>query len=179
LISRWGRTKTAYTNARRLIRLNIVCFGLILFLISHSSVFAKQDGVPHFDIEHTCRAARSYAGADKEVAYKGCLKDEADAREQLAQKWTSFKSADRSDCVLQGSEPMPSYVELLTCLEMSAEVGVLNAPNGARGNKALGSVRQNPLGLGQGGPPSGTPAPTPEMPVPTPENGGLGSGPIN
>jgi hypothetical protein len=151
----------AYTNARRLIRLNIVCLGLILFLISHSCVFARQDGVPHFDIEHTCRAARSYAGTDKEGAYKGCLKDEADAREQLAQKWTSFKSADRSECVLQGAEPMPSYVELLTCLEMSADVRALNAPNGARGNKALGSVHRSPLGPGQGGLPS-------EMPVQTP-----------
>jgi hypothetical protein len=35
-----------------------------------------------------------------------------------------LKSADRRD------------VELLTCLEMSAEVGALNAANGARGNKA-------------------------------------------
>ena len=147
-------------------RKNIVCLGSILFLIPHCSVLAKQKAVPHFDIEHTCRAARSYAGLDKEVAYKGCLKDEADAREQLAQKWTSFKAADRSDCVLQGAAPIPSYVELLTCLEMSAEVGALNSANSARGNKALGSVRPNPLGPGEGGPLSETPAPTPE-------NGGL------
>lgn len=94
------------------------------------------------------------AVVDKEVAFKGCLKDEADAREQLVQKWMSFKSADRRD------------VELLTCLEMSAEVGALNAANGARGNKALGSVRQVPLGPGHGSPPNETPAPTPK-------NGGL------
>ncbi len=93
---------------------------------------AKQSGVPRFDIAHTCREARSYAGADKEVAYTGCLKDEADAHDQLAQKWTQFKQADRRDCAAQGAAPMPSYVELLTCLEMSAEAETLDAPKGAR-----------------------------------------------
>ncbi len=146
----------------RLAWVNIIVLFSISFLIPQCRALAKQDGVPHFNIERTCREARAYTGADKEVAYKGCLKDEADAREQLAQKWTGFKQADRRDCVLQGAAPMPSYVELLTCLEMSEEVEALNAPDGRRGNKIRGSARQTPPGPTQGASPGEIPAPLPE-----------------
>ncbi|HMF06104.1 MAG TPA: hypothetical protein VKE72_03715 [Methylocella sp.] len=142
---------------------HIVWLAAALCLIPHCRASAKPDGVPHFNMERTCREARAYAGADKEVAYKGCLKDEADAREQLTQKWTGFKQADRRDCVMQGAAPMPSYVELLTCLEMSAEVGALNAPESARGKKPHGPAHQT------------LPAPAEvapaETPVPPVENG--------
>jgi hypothetical protein len=143
----------------RLTWLNIIASVSISFLIPQCRALAMQDGVPHFNIERTCREARTYAGADKEVAYKGCLKDETDAREQLAQKWTSFKAADRRDCVMQGAAPMPSYVELLTCLEMSAEVEALDAPVGVRANKTRGSPRQTSSEPAPGLPPGDTPAP--------------------
>ena len=121
-----------------------------------------QDGVPHFNIERTCREARTYAGADKEVAYKGCLKDEADAREQLAQKWTRFQQVDRRDCVMQGAAPMPSYVELLTCLEMSAEVEALDALQSVRSKKTPPSAQQTSPGPAETTPPGGMPAPPAE-----------------
>jgi hypothetical protein len=143
----------------RLNWINIIASVSISYLIPHCRALAMQDGVPHFNIERTCREARAYSGADKEVAYKGCLKDEADARAQLAQKWTGFKQADRRDCVIQGAEPMPSYVELLTCLEMSAEVEALHAPGSVRGNKTRGSARQTLPGPAEPAPPSETPAP--------------------
>jgi hypothetical protein len=138
-------------------RMNIIALASLSFLSLHSQALEMPKGLPHFNIERTCREARAYAGADKQVAYKGCLKDEAEARLQLAQKWTRFKQADRSDCVIQGAAPIPSYVELLTCLEMSAEVEGLNAPDGMRGNWARGSARQSPPGPAQGIPPNEAP----------------------
>ncbi len=124
--------------------MNIVASVSISLLIPHERPLAMEEGVPRFNIERTCREARAYAGADKEVAYKGCLKDEADAHDQLVEKWMRFAQRDHRDCTAQGAAPMPSYVELLTCLEMSADVETLDAPKGARGDRS-GPARE---GLG-------------------------------
>ena len=95
-----------------------------------SEAFAKAEDVPRFDITHTCAEARAFAGSDKDLAYKGCVKDENDAMAELKRKWSHFKPQDRRDCVAQGRSPMPSYVEILTCLEMSEEASELYNPNG-------------------------------------------------
>lgn len=109
-------------------RADALALSLISLLFLCSSALAREGALPRFNIESTCRAAQAFAGADKKIAYNGCLKDEADARGQLAQKWTRFRPQDRNDCVAQGAAPLPSYVELLTCLEMSAEADALDRP---------------------------------------------------
>lgn len=147
-------------------RMNVIALVSISALIPCSEALAtgalaKRDGVPRFDIERTCREARSFTGADKEVSYKGCLKDESDAHDQLAQKWTRFKQVDRQDCVAQGAAPMPSYVELLTCLEMSAEAGELDAPKGAHAAQSGPARASSPETTAPSEPPppgNGTPA---------------------
>ena len=103
---------------------------------------AKPDAVPVFNIEPSCQEARSFIGSDKNLAYQACMKDENEARAELARKWTHFKPEDRKDCVAQGATPMPSYVEILTCLEMSAEANALYNPDG--------SARAKPLPTSQG-----------------------------
>ena len=148
-------SKDQIMRARRA-RMNIVASVSISLLIPHGRLSAMEEGVPHFNIERACREARAYAGADKEVAYKGCLKDEADAHDQLVEKWMRFAQRDRRDCTAQGAAPMPSYVELLTCLEMSADVETLDAPKpkGARGDRS-GPAREGSV---RPGAPNGTPA---------------------
>lgn len=134
--------------------------GLILvFLLAFMDpASAKQDGVPTFDVASSCKAARAYAGDNKDLAYRGCMKDESDAREEMVKKWNQFKLADRQDCVAQGAAPMPSYVEILTCLEMSQEAGTLFLPSGAaRGNSDKSSA------------PTGA-SPTPSQLSPAPPN---------
>ncbi|HTV32333.1 MAG TPA: hypothetical protein VME69_04415 [Methylocella sp.] len=95
-----------------------------------SEAFPKAEDVPRFDISRTCAEAGAFAGSDKDLAYRGCLKDENDAKAELKRKWSHFKAQDRRDCVAQGANPMPSYVEILTCLEMSQEASELYNPNG-------------------------------------------------
>ncbi|MGH6801116.1 MAG: hypothetical protein ACRECZ_06850 [Methylocella sp.] len=119
---------------------------------------AKPDGVPRFDVAGSCEKARAFAGADKNLAYRGCIKDENDARAELARKWTHFKPGDRKDCVAQGAAPVPSYVELLTCLEMSEEAEALYKPDGTPREKPRGTV-QGKSGAGQAAPSSAVPAP--------------------
>ena len=58
------------------------------------------------------------ASSGTEIA--NCTKDETDAKNELAKRWPQFHASDKQSCVgessIGGGE---SYVELLTCLEMS------------------------------------------------------------
>jgi hypothetical protein len=127
---------------------------------------AKPDAVPVFNIEPSCQEARSFIGSDKNLAYQACMKDENDARAELARKWTHFKPEDRKDCVAQGATPMPSYVEILTCLEMSAEANALYNPDG--------SARAKPLPTSQGLSSPQPAAPASNLPGPVVPEGSVG-----
>jgi hypothetical protein len=58
----------------------------IALLVPPNLASAKSDGVPRFDVARSCEEARAYVGNDKNLAYKGCMKDENDARAELARK---------------------------------------------------------------------------------------------
>ncbi len=82
-----------------------------------STVAAQQ--LPRFDVEATCRTAPRLLAADANP-YEGCMQDERDAERQLQEMWSGAAAADRETCVgeaqIGGS---PSYVDLLTCLQMA------------------------------------------------------------
>ena len=73
--------------------------------------------MPTFDIVQNCGA--EVASADiEEVA--GCAKDETDARNELDKRWSEFGVSNKPACIGESSVGAgQSYVELLTCLEMS------------------------------------------------------------
>jgi hypothetical protein len=77
--------------------------------------------IPHFNIEATCRAAPSLQGGIQNP-YQSCLQEEKSARAQLEKVWTTHTTQQRTLCVsVEGvGGGSPSYVELLTCLEMYA-----------------------------------------------------------
>jgi hypothetical protein len=76
------------------------------------------DNVPKFDITRECRSE----GGSKAVLEK-CAADEAEAREQLQPQWSQFSAVDKTVCIRETSmDGTPSYVELLTCLEMARDV---------------------------------------------------------
>jgi hypothetical protein len=122
---------------------------------------AKPDGMPHLDVARSCKEAQAYTGTgdDKNLTYRSCMKDENDARAELARKWEHFKPGDRKDCVASGAAPVPSYVELLTCLEMSNEAEALYKADGARRDRPRGGGAQGESGEGQAAPSSVAPAP--------------------
>ena len=75
------------------------------------------DRIPAFDIVHNCTAEVESAGIEK-VA--GCTKDESDARNELDNRWSEFGASSKQACIEESSVGAgQSYVELLTCLEMS------------------------------------------------------------
>jgi len=74
------------------------------------------DGLPAFDIVRNCKAEVARVGT--EVA--SCTKDETDAKNELTKRWSQFGASEKKSCI--GSASIggdSSYVELLTCLEMS------------------------------------------------------------
>jgi hypothetical protein len=89
---------------------------------------AAVDRVPEFNIEPICRevAGRADAPHYKET----CLRKEREAQEQLRQKWATFRASDRSYCTqLASLGGVPSYVELLTCLDVAQSVGRARGEN--------------------------------------------------
>ena len=53
---------------------------------------------------------------------ESCLNDEKAARDDLTKAWTSFSADDKSHCLsMVSTGGSPSYVELLSCLEMSRD----------------------------------------------------------
>jgi hypothetical protein len=90
----------------------------VLLLASGAARSGPGDRVPNLNVDRSCRDAQDSTGSDPGQTYKNCLADENDARKALVQKWTTFKPATRRNCVEAGAAPNPSYVELLTCLEM-------------------------------------------------------------
>lgn len=88
---------------------------LVLALGSQMLVTVAE-GVPNFDPAPGCRAAI----ADMAGSFDACLKDEQAARARLATEWPGFSAAERANCAAdETAGGTPSYVELLTCLQMA------------------------------------------------------------
>src|SRR5262245_45522570 len=83
--------------------------------------------VPTFDVAVSCRAAAT-AGLGADESYRSCMNDEQSAREELSRDWTSFATNDRERCATEAAGTLPSYVELLVCLQMSRDARQMQTP---------------------------------------------------
>jgi len=82
-------------------------------------VLTAQD-VPQLNVEPSCRSAADTAIRQANRDADACLRDERQARDKLQNEWRSFSSAAQARCLrLSHSGGQPSYVELLTCLEVA------------------------------------------------------------
>ena len=76
------------------------------------------DEVPAFDIARNCNEETAGSGIGTGAA--SCTKDETDAKNELDKRWSQFGATEKKFCVGESSTGGErSYVELLTCLEMS------------------------------------------------------------
>jgi hypothetical protein len=100
---------------------------LSALLVAVPLVLAAADRVPTFDVHPSCDGALSTAGAGRGANV--CVRSELAARDELAQKWSQFPVADRAHCVdVTTMTRMPSYVQVLTCLEMARDARQLKSP---------------------------------------------------
>jgi len=96
---------------------------LLPMLLLGSQIVLVADPVPQFDASLSCRSAGASSVMTPATGTRNaaaCERDENDARSKLEQEWPGFSAAEQQRCTrlttLGGS---PSYVEMLTCLEMA------------------------------------------------------------
>jgi hypothetical protein len=96
----------------------------LLALAFGSTAFITVADVPVYDVAPSCRAAVTVMPG----SFEACMNDEQNARAQLAATWDKFTAPQQDNCVqnetIGGS---PSYVELLTCLQMAQDAKTLPA----------------------------------------------------
>jgi hypothetical protein len=91
-----------------------------MIILSSQLVGAVADRVPNFDIARSCKLdIAATAGLTVDQSMKSCMHDERQARQQLARQWSKFPAPRRASCTEDESiGGTPSYVSLLTCLQM-------------------------------------------------------------
>jgi hypothetical protein len=87
---------------------------LLSALLASQLLVTVADRVPTFDVGPGCRASGEIVG----VTIDGCFNDEKAAREQLVKEWAQFSGSAKTSCTDQTEYYLPSYVELLSCLEI-------------------------------------------------------------
>jgi hypothetical protein len=81
-------------------------------------------GPPTLNVKPSCEAAADRTAMDQVPGANvrdtaSCMRDENDARDQLAKEWAQFSPRDQQNCTsITTTGGIPSYVELLVCLEM-------------------------------------------------------------
>ncbi len=96
-------------------------------------VVTIADDVPRFDLEPVCHGIARQGGLDLEPNqsarqdFNSCMKIEMAIRDQLVEQWSTFKASDKSNCIGEtNAGGMPSYTDLLTCLQMARDASKLN-----------------------------------------------------
>lgn len=96
---------------------------LLPIMLARTHLVLAANQLPQFDIDPSCRAAATATTGvhrNEEV----CKQDERSARGKLEQEWAQFAPEQRKRCMtLSRLGGFPSYVELLTCLEMAKSAG--------------------------------------------------------
>jgi hypothetical protein len=97
-----------------------------LLLLGTQLVLAA-DEVPRLDYEATCRGAQPLTAEDRRP-FQNCINDQTQARSQLERQWDSFPASAKSRCTQEATlGGSPSYVELLTCLQIAKDVNLDNS----------------------------------------------------
>lgn len=96
------------------------------------------DGPPKLDVESTCRSAqRAQVAISDKASLEGCLRSERGAHDELKKRWGDFPASAKTQCSQQfKAGGSPSYVELVTCLELASGT----TPTQADATKAGGST---------------------------------------
>ena len=93
-----------------------------MIVLSSHLVVAVADQVPKFDIARSCKVdLAASATLSVRQSPERCMSDEQQARQQLGSQWSKFGASSRASCTANESiGGTPSYVSLLTCLQMAA-----------------------------------------------------------
>lgn len=100
---------------------------VVILMLALPAAIARADSPPKLNVAPSCEAAARgaiTAGRDKD----SCLNDEQTAESALAQNWSKYDPADKTQCVGNVKTGGPaSYVELLSCLEIMRDAKTIRA----------------------------------------------------
>jgi hypothetical protein len=131
-------------------------FSIILGVLIVSANLAVAEA-PRLNVQATCRQTPS-VNLDQQATYDNCMRSENAARDKLRQAWDNMRADWRSTCLKTTTlGGIPSYVELLTCVEMreAAANGQSGPPSGSM-TTGVGSGSPNISSPLPGSPSSGT-----------------------
>ena len=98
------------------------------------SQLVAADEVPNLDVRPGCQAADI-----ADMSQQTCLEDERAARDDLMKEWGQFPAQDKAMCTDQSRNYHPSYVELLTCLEIARDAKIPYETGQGQQTDAVGS----------------------------------------
>jgi hypothetical protein len=96
-----------------------------MIVLGTQLVITVADDVPKYDIVRGCRLDSTQAfdlNAGMNESVKRCVADEQGAMAQLQTQWSQFRETDKGVCTGQANiGGTPSYVDLLTCLQLAKD----------------------------------------------------------
>lgn len=114
----------------RIFVITVALAAVAALAVSHTPALAAND-LPQFDVKPSCNSATKAANDLNQAgdnlrpgdrSADNCVQDEMKAKSSLSDQWDQFKIAERQRCTrLATLGGLPSYVELLTCLEMARQ----------------------------------------------------------
>jgi hypothetical protein len=91
--------------------------------LGSSLVIPVGDRVPVINVERTCKESAATDKAmnlDLPQSVENCMRDENAAQQQLATIWSNYSASTRDSCTQEATNDQTgSYVDLLTCLQMT------------------------------------------------------------
>ncbi|GJE12281.1 MULTISPECIES: hypothetical protein [Methylobacterium] len=102
---------------------------------------ARADAVPTLDVEKTCRSSQvANTSISDQANYDGCLRSEREARKEAERHWATYSPAAKRQCQDQfKAGGYPSYVEMVTCLELASGTVPTQSDAGGRAVGGPGS----------------------------------------
>lgn len=95
-------------------------------------VIPVGDRVPIINVEENCRATAATDKAmnlDLPQSVENCMRDENAAREQLGTVWSTYPASTRDRCAQEATlAGTGSYVDLLTCMQMTDPAKLIPTP---------------------------------------------------
>ena len=103
----------------------------VLAALCLSGLSARSDDIPTLDVNPVCHGIATQGELEeglRQTSFQQCVQSEQATRDEIKKQWSTFTTADKSDCValaMTGGES--SYTELLTCMEMARDVRKLHS----------------------------------------------------
>lgn len=95
---------------------------------------ARSQDIPDLNVDPVCHGIAQQAAdpsekGDPDLAFSQCVRNEQSMREKLVNEWGTFIPPEKTGCIGEAtSTPLPSYTDLVTCLEMARDARTLNSP---------------------------------------------------